>query len=149
MSTSWSGLTLWRQGPPQRDEPLRLGPPRRGGTPTFTAQRYLKRVRYGNTVPDEPEGFLFELVLDYGEHAALSAPTSLTPPASEIAAPDESGESLVREDPFSSFKPGFDLRTYRLCRRVLMFHCFGTGAIPDDFDGDLGPVNPLRAQTPA
>jgi hypothetical protein len=30
----------------------------------------------------------------------------------------------VRQDPFSSFRPGFEVRTYRLCRRALMFHHF-------------------------
>ena len=31
-------------------------------------------------------------------------------------------EWLIRQDPFSSFRSGFEIRTYRLCRRVLMFH---------------------------
>jgi RHS repeat-associated protein len=30
----------------------------------------------------------------------------------------------VRQDPFSSYRAGFEVRTYRLCRRVLMFHHF-------------------------
>ena len=30
----------------------------------------------------------------------------------------------VPPDPFSSFRATFDVRTYRLCRRVLMFHAF-------------------------
>ena len=30
----------------------------------------------------------------------------------------------VRRDPFSSYRSGFEVRTYRLCRRVLMFHHF-------------------------
>src|SRR6516225_9320259 len=30
----------------------------------------------------------------------------------------------VRRDPFSSYRSGFEIRTYRLCRRVLMFHHF-------------------------
>lgn len=29
-----------------------------------------------------------------------------------------------RLDPFSTYRPTFELRTYRLCRRVLMFHNF-------------------------
>ena len=28
----------------------------------------------------------------------------------------------MREDAFSTYRPGFEVRTYRLCRRVLMFH---------------------------
>ena len=30
----------------------------------------------------------------------------------------------MRKDPFSSYRSGFEVRTYRLCRRALMFHHF-------------------------
>ncbi|HET8970062.1 MAG TPA: toxin TcdB middle/N-terminal domain-containing protein, partial [Candidatus Nanopelagicales bacterium] len=30
----------------------------------------------------------------------------------------------VRDDPFSTYRQGFEVRTYRLCERVLMFHHF-------------------------
>ncbi|MFT3772892.1 MAG: SpvB/TcaC N-terminal domain-containing protein [Minicystis sp.] len=77
------------------------------------ANKYLKRIRYGNTimgaVPTSGTG-LFEVVFDYGEHD-LDVPT-----------PEEEQDWDVRQDPFSSYRAGFDLRTYRLCRRVLMFH---------------------------
>ena len=37
----------------------------------------------------------------------------------------------ARQDPFSSYRPGFEVRTYRLCRRVLVFHTFAElGATP-------------------
>lgn len=101
-----------------------------------TAQRYLKSIRYGNRVPlltaegRRPvdvspaalagAGFLFEVVLDYGEHDP-DAPT-----------PGDPGTWLVRVDPTSSYRAGFEIRTYRLCRRILMFHHFpeepGVGA---------------------
>ncbi|TDW96987.1 SpvB/TcaC N-terminal domain-containing protein [Dinghuibacter silviterrae] len=84
---------------------------------------YLKTILYGNTVPYNPgsadpygpvipdgTGYLFALVLDYGDHD-LGTPT-FTP----------SGSWGSRLDPFSDGKPGFDMRTYRLCRRFLMFH---------------------------
>ncbi|WP_437793358.1 SpvB/TcaC N-terminal domain-containing protein [Sorangium sp. So ce693] len=74
------------------------------------ANRYLKRILYGNTVPGDAESSLFEVVFDYGEHDA-EAPT-----------PSESAPWLVRQDPFSVYRAGFEIRTYRLCRRVLMFH---------------------------
>jgi RHS repeat-associated protein len=90
-------------------------------------QRYLKRALYGNTVPLAPGGaepadnrWLFQAVLDYGDHA-----DALTPGPSADRPP------TVRLDPFSTFVCGFELRTYRLCRRVLMFHRFaelGAGA---------------------
>jgi RHS repeat-associated protein len=86
-----------------------------------TAQRYLKRVQYGNRLPvaageaapDDPTAWHFEVVLDYGEHDA--------------AAPSPDGEPnawLLRRDPFSNHRAGFEIRTYRLCRRVLVFHRF-------------------------
>ncbi len=89
------------------------------------AQRHLKRIRYGNTRPLQPDGaapadnaWLFELVFDYGEHDAA-------PPFYRQGATWPS-----RRDPFSTYRAGFDVRTYRLCRRILMFHHFrelGTG----------------------
>jgi len=89
------------------------------------ANTYLKRVRYGNKnpyyanaaqpynpqAPVNPEYF-FELVFDYGDHDA-NTPT----PAIQTSWP-------CRLDPFSSYKAGFDIRTYRLCRRILAFHYF-------------------------
>jgi len=76
------------------------------------AQRYLKRVRYGNRTPFVSGNWCFEVVFDYGDHDA-SVPT-----------PEESGPWPARLDPFSTYKPGFEVRTYRLCRRILMFHRF-------------------------
>ncbi|NEY35145.1 toxin, partial [Streptomyces sp. PRKS01-65] len=98
------------------------------------ANRHLKRIRYGNRTPwpsslDPATGWRplpgddqwhFELVLDYGEHDP-AAPT-----------PRESGPWSARPDPFSSFRSGFEVRTHRLCRRLMMFHHFpdepGVGA---------------------
>src|SRR5262249_33638949 len=39
-------------------------------------------------------------------------------------APDEVLVWPARKDPFSTCRPGFEVRTYRLCRRVLVFHTF-------------------------
>ncbi|HEY9420618.1 MAG TPA: SpvB/TcaC N-terminal domain-containing protein, partial [Thermoanaerobaculia bacterium] len=96
--------------------------PRRG------ANRYLKRIRYGNRVPlldgagQRPReltaaqvqnaGWMFEVVFDYGEHDP-DAPKPLDP-----------GTWAWRKDPFSSYRAGFEVRTGRLCQRVLMFHHF-------------------------
>ncbi|WAS90969.1 SpvB/TcaC N-terminal domain-containing protein [Nannocystis punicea] len=81
------------------------------------AQRYLKRIRYGNASPGVASNFRFEVVFDYGEHGTVVE--------GEIeVSPNEDRAWAVRSDPFSSFRAGFDLRTYRLCRRVLMFHHF-------------------------
>jgi RHS repeat-associated protein len=82
--------------------------------------RYLKRVLYGNQTSrlDQPNlesmQWHFELVMDYGEHDKENP----TPQAA-------SGKTWpVRPDPFSSHRSGFEVRTYRRCERVLMFHRF-------------------------
>src|SRR5262249_8467696 len=75
--------------------------------------RYLKRIFYGNQIPFAIGGWHFQVVLDYGEHDADN--------------PIADGEVRVwpaRLDPFSSYRPGFEVRLYRLCCRVLMFHQF-------------------------
>ena len=71
-----------------------------------------KRIRYGNAVPGTIEGHHFELVFDYGDHDE------------EAPEPEASRAWPVRPDIHSSFRAGFDVRCYRLCRRVLMFHIF-------------------------
>ena len=84
---------------------------------------YLKKVRYANKVPfyegnPRPDEFLFEMVFDYGEHDKDKPTTS--------AAVTDNNEVKwpVRKDAFSDYRAGFEIRTYRLCRRVLMFHHF-------------------------
>lgn len=92
-----------------------------------TANRYLDRVRYGNatTLLDpttlrrplfldrttiDGVRWMFEIVFDYGSSTAAN--------------PDVVGSWTARADPFSMYRPGFEVRTYRLCRRVLLFHDF-------------------------
>lgn len=77
-----------------------------------TAQRYLKRIEYGNRIPGDTSAWLFEVVFDYGEHDE-AAPT-----------PVDARPWPVRLDAFSTYRAGFEIRTYRLCRRALMFHRF-------------------------
>lgn len=76
---------------------------------TGFANTYLKRVYYSPFTGDA-DRFHFQLVFDYGEHRADS--------------PEETISWPSRLDPFSTYKAGFEIRTYRLCRRVLMFHNF-------------------------
>ncbi|MEN9521321.1 MAG: hypothetical protein RLZZ381_3909, partial [Cyanobacteriota bacterium] len=88
-----------------------------------SANRYLKHIYYGNATPrqktDEDlsvrRDWLFEVVFDYGEHdrdnPSPKEPTQWT-------------TDTLRPDPFSFYRSGFEVRTYRLCRRVLMFHHF-------------------------
>ena len=89
-------------------------------------QRHLKRVFYGNVAPKGVAGddrFLFELLLDYGEHPG-------TPPSRA-----ETVAWTRRADPISTYRAGFELRTYRLCERVVMFHRF-----PDGSDANAEPI---------
>ncbi|MFH1818701.1 MAG: SpvB/TcaC N-terminal domain-containing protein [Pseudomonadota bacterium] len=90
------------------------------------ANRYLKRILYGNpppsylpkldpVVPDQlPPTWMFEVVFDYDDHFG------------EISTdvPPNQRANLVRPDVFSTHRAGFDVRTYRLCRRVRMVHHF-------------------------
>jgi hypothetical protein len=117
------------------------------GDPRRAANRYIKRILYGNRRPlltaagarpqllsELPAAHLqaiewmFETVFDYGEHDAL-APTSA-----------EQTAWTLRADPFASHRAGFEVRTTRLCRRVLMFH-----HIPDVAGGDAGYDGVVRS----
>lgn len=95
-------------------------------TAPFT-NTYLKRIGYGNrhpyyaneTSPYNPpppanDAHFFDVVFDYGEH---------DPSDPSI---DESDELSWKDraDAFSSYRAGFEIRTHRLCQRVLMFHTF-------------------------
>lgn len=97
------------------------------GLAIFTNQ-YLKRIRYGNHKPYYADASLwydpqaptdtthfFEVVFDYGEHDP-------DVPVPQVAANDPKWD--YRADAFSSYRSGFEIRTNRLCKRVLMFHHF-------------------------
>lgn len=73
-------------------------------------KKYLKSVQYGNQAPNVAADFHFQMILDYGEHTDDTT--------SEVSQWD------TRLDPFSSYRSGFEIRTYRLCKRILMFHEF-------------------------
>ena len=99
------------------------------GRPRFT-QRYLKRARYGTRepwyatstyAPVIPElTFAFELVFDYGDHGEPVPDDAVT-----VAVPFvEDRPWPARSDAHSDSRGGFEVRTLRLCRRVLMFHRF-------------------------
>src|SRR5438477_211916 len=55
------------------------------------------------------------VAFDYGEHDEAVTQAHTWP---------------ARPDPFSSHRTGFEVRTWRLCRRIMVFH---------DFGADLGP----------
>lgn len=96
--------------------PEEAGRVRAGMSPAY---RYLKRIEWGNLKPASladlsPAGqrWCFQLVFDYGDHDANNPK-----PAPDRAWP-------VRPDAFSSYACGFEIRQYRLCRRLLLYHSF-------------------------
>ena len=87
------------------------------------SQTYLKKVFYGNKKPyylgdaiPQENDFIFRVIFDYGEHdTSTNIPKNID---------TEKNKWLCRRDPFSTHRSGFDIRTYRRCHRVLVFHCF-------------------------
>jgi RHS repeat-associated protein len=116
------------------------------------ANRYLQRVKYGNTVSRLLPGFattkwLFEVVFDYGEGYLESQPVDAQGRQTVRAGLAAAEPWLARPDPVSTYRSGFEVRTYRLCRRVLMFHHLKTELGIDDylvrateFEYDQGPI---------
>jgi RHS repeat-associated protein len=88
----------------------------KNGQITYT-NMYLAKVLYGNKTPFKklndnypPEtDYLFQTIFDYGEYDANYQKTN---------------NWDYRTDSFSNYKPGFELRTTRLCKGVLLFHYF-------------------------
>ena len=105
-----------------------------------SAQRYLKRILYGNRTPRRSgedlsarTDWMFDVRLDYGEDQYVRADPSRAadeqPDFVWVAAQgrtDAAGQPAwtLRHDPFSTHRAGFETRTYRRCERVLMFHRF-------------------------
>lgn len=98
-------------------------------THDYRAQRYLRRVCYGNATAsgrlyswdyEKPTDlpWHFQLLFDYGERS-----TSLT----QVPSYEEVTRWPVRQDRFSTYGQGFELGTRRLCQQVLMFHHFPEG----------------------
>lgn len=110
-------------------------------------QTYLRRILYGNTpdgldeekrvgkvrkgtdhqnpIESRSRHYVFEVLFDYGDQ--LETPIiPYTHPIPETVIPEN---WPVREDPFSTFRSGFEIRTLRRCRRVLMLHHFKEGEL--------------------
>jgi RHS repeat-associated protein len=93
---------------------------------TYT-NRYLEKVLYGNKTPYAlfdsgfpPEtDYLFQTVFDYGEYDSNTPYESIH-------------DWNFRADAFSEYKAGFEIRTTRLCKRVLLFHVFEELALKPD-----------------
>jgi len=92
------------------------------GLITYT-NLYLSKVLYGNKTPyqqlnnpyPDDSDFMFQAVFDYG---TLNETGPTPDPVTQINNWD------FRTDAFSDYKAGFEIRTTRLCKRVLLFHFF-------------------------
>jgi RHS repeat-associated protein len=99
---------------------------------TYT-NTYLEKILYGNKTPYTNFGnafpletdYLFSTLFDYGEYNADS-PFDLI------------SDWHFRADAFSHYKAGFEIRTTRLCKRVLFFHHFTDH---DEYDGLVKSIN--------
>lgn len=96
---------------------------------------YLQTVQYGNCIPyyldldfaynplPAPHSqYLFSIVFDFGDHDLLH-PT-----------PAVQKNWSARWDAFSDYRAGFEIRTYRICQRILFFNNFkelNDGKIPN------------------
>lgn len=100
----------------------------------YRSQRYIRRIYYGNT-PDslvdekrvgpvrDGRHYVFEILFDYGDCPLNPLESYLEPP--QTAEPERATAAWTqRQDAFSSYRAGFEVRTLRRCRRVMMFHHF-------------------------
>ncbi|MBL0073876.1 MAG: insecticidal toxin complex protein [Bacteroidetes bacterium] len=92
----------------------------KNGLITYT-NCYLEKVLYGNKTPYKQfadafpvaTDYMFQTIFDYGDYLE-----------SDIDEPEEFKAWHFRPDAFSDYKAGFEIRTTRLCKRVLLFHFF-------------------------
>lgn len=115
------------------------------------AEQYISRVFYNNRTPflfpafwlEEPklDDFRFILCFDYGEYQIETSCDKIY----DI----NDREWAVRPDPYSNYVAGFEIRTCRLCRNILLFnrlaHPEGTPVLAHQMrlSHDLNRVNSL------
>jgi hypothetical protein len=112
-----------------------------------STNRYLSRIQYGNVqslltwpTPNDLSAmtWLFETVFDYGQGYFQAAEPDAQGRVIVTATLTPTGTWPIREDPFSTYRATFEIRTYRLCQRVLTFH---------HFPADLGTTDYLVRAT--
>ena len=116
-------------------------------------QAYIRRILYGNTpenlaasrsvgpirtatdqtnpLETRERHYLFDVLFDHQAPFDNGLPENLNIAADLSDDPEDIIPSHwpLREDPFSSFRSGFEIRTLRRCRRVLMRHHFKEGEL--------------------
>jgi RHS repeat-associated protein len=98
--------------------PRRLSEAHRHNGHARCVNTFPEKIKYGAKTPYDPSSgilpdFMFETVFDYSAPVATAAPEVI----------DNAGWS-ARNDPFSDYHACFEIRTWRLCHRVLLFHHF-------------------------
>ncbi len=102
------------------------------GNITYT-NLYLEKVLYGNKTPYKKFGdafpidsdYIFSTVFDYGTLKAIDSVEKVN-------------DWDFRLDAFSEYKSGFEIRTTRLCKRVLLYHHFSA---PNEYEGLVKSLN--------
>jgi RHS repeat-associated protein len=105
----------------------------KNGNITYT-NLYLEKILYGNKTPYKQFGYafpnesdyLFKTVFDYGTTDYSTQPI------------DQLNQWDFRADAFSDYKAGFEIRTTRLCKRVLLYHHFKE---VNEYDGLVRSLN--------
>ena len=98
----------------------------KNGLITYT-NLYIDKVLYGNKTAYKKFGDAFPIETDYMFQTIFDYGTALI---------NDSFEKInnwdFRTDAFSDYKSGFEIRTTRLCKRVLLFHVFDELALLND-----------------
>ncbi len=81
------------------------------------ANKYLKKIKYGNKKPDDRTDWSFEVVFDYGEFEIKDI-------GQDKIQLNNVNKWDARLDAFSNYRSGFEIRSYRICRHIFMFHNF-------------------------
>jgi RHS repeat-associated protein len=98
----------------------------KNGAITYT-NLYLEKVLYGNKTPYNRFGDVFPNETDYMFQTIFDYGTLINNDSFETI-----NEWDFRIDAFSDYKAGFEIRTTRLCKRVLLFHIFDELALKPD-----------------
>ncbi len=99
----------------------------RSGAVTYT-NLYPDKILYGNVKPYIQSENIFPAEADYMFQTAFDYGT--TDLVNE--SPEKINDWDFRQDAFSDYKAGFEIRTTRLCKRVLLFHVFEELAVKPD-----------------
>ncbi|HEX7902458.1 MAG TPA: SpvB/TcaC N-terminal domain-containing protein [Chitinophagaceae bacterium] len=79
----------------------------------YKANRYIRSIKYGNyRDASNNDIFAFEVLFNYGEYDLPVSENSIQK------------EWACRPDPFSTYRSGFEIRTYRRCESILLYHHF-------------------------